>query len=121
TTNLDNDDAIAVDFVERLQDAALRHSPAALFLRRGLIVQGDELYLRDDPDNAFCSVAEPWDVPQTAWRDWHTLLHQHFDPVSIPGHPGWLQVVHGQNVSNRVHGKLISPLPHRELFTGMLE
>jgi hypothetical protein len=34
----------------------------------------------------------------------------------IRGAPGWLQVVHGGNVSNRVHGRLVSPAPYRELF-----
>jgi len=121
TTNLDNDDAVAVDFVERLQSAARTETPAALFLRRGLIVHGAEVYLRDDPDNAFCSVSEGRDDPQTAWRDWHTLLHTRFRAVNIPGAPGWLQVIHGQNVSNRVHGALTSPAAYRGLFPGLLD
>lgn len=121
TTNLDNDDAVAVDFVERLHAAAAVNAPAALFLRRGLIVQASQVYLRDDPDNAFCSVAEAWSDPQTAWRDWHTLLHTHFRSVNVPGEPGWLQVIHGQNVSNKVHGALTSPDAYRGLFPGLLD
>jgi GT2 family glycosyltransferase len=122
TTNLDNDDAVAADFVERLQDAArTEKGPVAIFLRNGLIAHGMEVYLRDDRDNAFCSVSESWEDPQTAWRDWHTLLHTHFRTVNLGGDPGWLQVVHGQNVSNKVHGALTSPSDYRRLFPALLD
>lgn len=121
TTNVDNDDAVADDFVERLQDLARRHRRAALFLGRGLIVRGDELYLRRDDENAFCSVAEPWDAPMTAWRDWHTLLRDHLPVVTDRGRPGWLQVVHGGNVSNRVRGMRVAPDGFRPLFGDLLD
>lgn len=121
TTNLDNDDAVAVDFVERLQASARRHPRAALFLRTGLILRDDRLYLRSDPENAFCSMSEPWDDPITAWRDWHTLLRTHAPVVAEPGAPGWLQIVHGRNVSNRVQGRLVDPAPYRRLFPGQLD
>ncbi|GAA4194867.1 hypothetical protein GCM10022219_18910 [Microbacterium oryzae] len=121
TTNLDNDDAIADDFVERLQALARRHPRAALFLGRGIIAHGDEVYLRRDDENAFCSVAEPWDAPVTAWRDWHTLLHDHLPVVTDGGRPAWLQVVHGGNVSNRVRGVRVSPFAYRALFGDLLD
>lgn len=120
TTNLDNDDALASDFLERLQTLARSNPHAALYLRRGLILEGDRLYDRTDRENAFCSVSEPWDGAVSAWRDWHNLLHRHFTVVGDAGQPAWLQVVHGQNVSNRVHGLLIDPAPYRTLFPGML-
>lgn len=120
TTNLDNDDALAGDFVERLQRLARLHRHAALFLRSGLIVHGDNVYLCRDDENAFCSVVESWDTVQTAWRDWHTLLHRHFPVVTDGGPPAWLQVVHGGNVSNRVRGLRVSPDPHRTRFAEAL-
>ncbi|WP_260980487.1 glycosyltransferase [Microbacterium paludicola] len=116
TTNLDNDDAVAADFVERLQHLARVHRRAALYLTRGLISSGEEVYLRRDGANAFCSVVESWTDPQTAWRDWHTLLHTHFPVITDDGRPAWLQVVHGGNVSNRVRGVRVSPEPHRDGF-----
>lgn len=116
TTNLDNDDAVAGDFVERLQRLARVHRHAALFLGRGLIAHDDEVYLRRDDENAFCSVVESWDAPQTAWRDWHTLLHTHFSVVTDGGRPAWLQVVHRGNVSNRVRGMRVSPISYDEAF-----
>lgn len=116
TTNLDNDDAVAGDFVERVQRLARTHKRAALFLRSGLIVRDGELYLRRDDENAFCSVVEPWEGVQTAWRDWHTLLRAHFPVVIDAGRPAWLQVVHGGNVSNHVHGVRVRPDRYRGRF-----
>jgi GT2 family glycosyltransferase len=121
TTNLDNDDALAPDFVARLQHLAVAHPGSALFLRTGLILHGDAVYLRHDPRNAFCSVSEPWHRPVTAWRDWHTLLGEHLPVVSTDGAPAWLQVVHGQNVSNRVRGTRVCPTAYRARFPGMLD
>ncbi|MFA4894844.1 MULTISPECIES: glycosyltransferase [Microbacterium] len=121
TTNLDNDDAVAIDFIERLQHAARRHPGHAIYLRNGLILQGDAVYLRDDPENAFCSVSESWNAPVTAWRDWHNLLHHHLPVVSEDGPPAWLQIIHGQNVSNRVRGVRIDTAAHRGSFPGQLD
>lgn len=122
TTNLDNDDALAADFMERIQGLALPGETRALFLERGLIVRRERAYLRRDPDNAFCSVAEPWSPqPATAWRDWHILLRNHMPVIASAGAPGWLQVVHGENVSNRVRGRLADPTRYRVLFPGLIE
>jgi hypothetical protein len=121
TSNLDNDDAIAADYAARLQALAVPGQRRALYLADGLIRQGERVYRRRDRDNAFVSVAEPWDAPMTAWCDWHNLLHKHMPVVSATGAPGWIQVVHGRNVSNRVRGRLADPARHRALFPGMLE
>lgn len=121
TTNLDNDDGVATDFVERLQQAAARTSGrTALYLPRGLILAGTGLYARTDRSNAFCSVAEPWPDAVTCWADWHTRLGRSMPVREVPGPPGWLQVVHGGNVSNRVRGVRVSPQTHRERFPGLL-
>ena len=122
TTNLDNDDALANDFIERIQRLARPGETRALFLERGLICCGGRAYLRRDRDNAFCSVAEPWSAePRTAWRDWHTMLRNHMPVISSAGPPAWLQVVHGENVSNRVRGRLTDPSRHQALFPGLID
>lgn len=120
TTNLDNDDGLAVDFVERLQSAVIFSDRRALYIVNGLIKGPGGVYLRKDPDNAFCSVAEPWDQPKMCWADWHLMLRRTMPVVEIEGAPGWLQVVHGENVSNRVRGRLTSPVPWASLFPGAL-
>ncbi|GAA1953976.1 glycosyltransferase [Microbacterium deminutum] len=122
TTNLDNDDAVAVDFVERLQRLARAgNGRRAIYLANGLVCVDDRAYLRRDPANAFCSVSEPWDGAVTAWRDWHILLHKHMPVVSIDGPPAWLQIVHGGNVSNRLRGRRVDPTMYQSLFAGQLD
>ncbi len=121
TSTLDNDDALAVDFVERVQHLAEGTEAAALYLANGLIRTATHAYLRHDPHNAFASVVEPWHGARTVWRDWHNMLHRHM-PVRVgAGEPGWLQVVHGRNVSNRVRGRLVDPTVYDGLFPGHLE
>jgi hypothetical protein len=117
TTNLDNDDGLAIDFIERLQKAAGNFRVrTALYLPQGLILGADRLYLRTDRTNAFCSVVESWDEPVTCWADWHNLLGKNMPTAEIPGPPAWLQVVHNGNVSNRVHGRLVPPQLHKARF-----
>ena len=122
TTNLDNDDALAMDFMERIQRLARAGETRALFLERGLVLSGIHAYLQRDRDNAFCSVAEPWSPqPATAWRDWHVMLRHHMPVRGSAGAPAWLQVVHGDNVSNRVRGRLTDSGRYRKLFPGVIE
>jgi hypothetical protein len=117
TTNLDNDDGLAVDFAFRLQrEAAKFLDRTALYFPRGLIMAGEALYLRTDRRNAFCSVVEAWDDPATCWSDWHNLLGKSMPVMEIPGHPAWLQVVHGGNVSNRIRGRMVSARNYAEDF-----
>lgn len=120
TTNLDNDDALAADFALRLQEAAVQPHRTALYLTEGLIVSDNRLFRRTDRTNAFCSVVESWDSPVTCWADWHNLLGKSMPVVEVSGQPAWLQVVHGGNVSNRVHGKLVSPAEYLDSFPGLL-
>ena len=121
TTNLDNDDGLALNFVEMVQAAAASiNERTAIYLTRGLIRGPAGLYIRQDRDNAFCSVVEPMQAPVTCWTDWHNRLSQTMPTRRIAGSPAWLQVVHGSNVSNRTRGRLISPEPYRHLFADAL-
>lgn len=122
TTNLDNDDGLAIDFAERVAQAAAEStSRHAIFLTHGLIKSTDQVYLRKDADNAFCSVVEPWTEPTTCWSDWHLMLRKSMPVIEVAGAPGWLQVVHGENVSNRVRGRLVSAREWRPLFPAVLD
>ena len=121
TTNLDNDDSLAVDFVARIQGTDRIGDRTALYIGDGLIRCGDVLYQHIDRHNAFCSVRESWDAPVTCWADWHNLLPEHMPAVVLRGNPGWLQVVHGANVSNRVRGRRTHPAQYRLIFPGLLD
>ncbi|OMH23859.1 hypothetical protein BKD30_10840 [Tersicoccus phoenicis] len=120
TTNLDNDDAVAVDFVARLQKGVAGTARRALYLTNGLIMQTDALYRHRDVSNAFCSVAESWNAPVTCWSDWHNRLEYSMPATRLHGAPGWLQVVHGGNVSNRVRGVRVRPDRYTALFPSVV-
>ena len=121
TTNLDNDDGLARDFAERVQAVSLGLTRRVVYVDHGLIVGNQKLYLHRDQRNAFCSVAEPWDTPVTCWSEWHTELDKMMPAAHIGGGPGWLQVIHGDNVSNRVRGRRVSPLGYHASFPGLLD
>lgn len=121
TSNLDNDDGLAKDFVQRLREAEVVGERNALYLGNGLITNGTRAFLREDRDNAFCAVREDLRDPVTCWADWHNRLHEHMPVVVVDGAPGWLQVIHGANVSNRVRGAMVDPGPYRTLFPGLLD
>lgn len=121
TANLDNDDGLARDFAARVSAADPRRPiPVAVYVSRGLIRRGDELYEVRDRFNAFCAVAEPAAQPVTCWSEWHNLMPQRMPVVEVDGGPGWLQVVHGRNVSNRVRGRRTGVIEHVEAFGHVL-
>ncbi|MFM6850611.1 MAG: glycosyltransferase [Terrabacter sp.] len=122
TANLDNDDGLAGDFVARIAAADPGDpTPVAVYVSRGLIRRGDELYEVVDRFNAFCAVAEPGTSPVTCWAEWHNLMPQRMPVIEIGGGPGWLQVVHGRNVSNRVRGRRTGAGRHVDAFGGRLD
>lgn len=121
TSSLDNDDALAVDFTERVQAAAPPTGRTAIYLTQGLIKFGSRLYLRQDRHNAFPSVVEDRTAPVTCWADWHNLLGRHMPVLELRNGPGWLQVIHSANVSNRIRGRRTSPSPHLGSFPGQLD
>jgi len=112
TSNLDNDDALAADYLARLHAAAIgaaRQDSFALNVTRGLILSGRRLYRYDHPANAFTTLVEPDADPlRTTMSIRHNELARHVPVVQVEGRPGWLQVVHGGNVSNRVRGRVIA-------------
>ena len=121
TSNLDNDDAIAIDFVERLQKAAPERGRTAIYLAHGVIKSKSHLYLKADKTNAFASVADDWPPSYFCWSDWHTMLGKSMPTLELHGEPAWLQVVHGRNVTNRIRGRLTSPSKYVHLFPGLLD
>lgn len=120
TSNLDNDDGLADEFVERLQRAVVENPRTALYLTNGLIKNGERLYRRTDRSNAFCSVRETWDEAVTCWADWHNRLGQQMPVLEMRGEAAWLQVIHDLNVSNRVRGRLVTPSSFEQSFGTML-
>ncbi len=121
TTNLDNDDGLAVDFVARLRAVSPTDERLAVFQPDGLIRHDQQLYLHHYPRNPFRSVLEPWPLARGCWAEWHTLVDQTMPVIELPGSPSWLQVVHTTNVSNRVRGRLVGPAPYGATFGPLLD
>lgn len=121
TTNLDNDDAIAVDFMARLQSVPETPGPVAIYVTNGLIRSNDSIYRHRYPRNAFNTVRAEWSKARTCWSEWHTDFGKSMPVVELAGSPGWMQVVHGANVSNRVKGHRTSPDPLRPQFGRLLD
>lgn len=121
TTNLDNDDGLAPDFVQRLASVRTDQPRVVVYVSCGLVKSTEGLYLRTDRRNAFVLVREGWDQPVTSWSEYHNEFPRIMPAITIGGPPGWLQVIHGSNVSNRVRGRLVAPSRYRPLFGEMLE
>lgn len=121
TTNLDNDDAIASDFVERLWAQPRPATSTVYYLVNGLVRSSTGVYHHYDRHNAFVSMRSAWPDPVTCWADWHTRLNKAYPVVEVGGAPAWLQVVHGGNVTNRTRGKLVSPAGFGPLFGDLLD
>lgn len=122
TTNLDNDDGLAIDFCERLADSVTPRSlPEVIYWPAGLIRRDVDLYLRRDRRNAFPSVLETWESPVTSWSEYHNEFPKVMSVNEVKAPPGWLQVVHGSNVSNRVRGRLVSAASYADRFGGILD
>jgi hypothetical protein len=112
TTRLDNDDALARDFVERLH-AEVRAAPAeraAFNFTRGFVVCHGRVYALTHTSNAFVSLLEQRDAQAST-----VMAHRHMSIGSaatvrqIGGPGGWIQMVHGGNVSNKIRGRRVAP------------
>ena len=121
STRLDNDDAIARDFGQRLRaaDAAAVAGAGAghearhwLNFPRGLIARGGRVWSHRDPHNAFVTLATPTSSAQDPWVVPHPRIGEIAPVVQADGDggeaPAWLQVVHGGNVSNKVRGRRVA-------------
>lgn len=119
TANLDNDDGLAAGFVASIRAAVPERGRHVLTIEDGLVLSGQRLFLHRDGHNAFASVVEDFEGCITCWADAHNRLHHHMPSLQLKGAPGWLQVVHGDNVSNRVRGKRVAPDAYLPAFIGI--
>ncbi len=111
TTRLDNDDAIARFFVAKLHEVSAKASGDIVFnFKHGLGLNRGKLYEAQDRKSPFTSLLEGSKDIRTIWHAQHRRLDQHWPVEQVLVEPAWLQVVHKDNVSNRIKGKQIEGL-----------
>jgi hypothetical protein len=121
TTRLDNDDALAIDHIARLQSAVAQVPPVrgSWNFPQGFVLRGGRLYALSHRANAFASWLEPWDERTCTAIAIAHLKMSRFGPIAqIAGDAAWLQVVHGGNVSNKIRGRRVAPAQAAGRFPG---
>jgi hypothetical protein len=109
TTRLDNDDGLAVDYIEAVQRHASVVEPTVIEYPNGFIWHHDRLYRDHQPHNAFTSLVEPLAARQTSsfttiYCGPHPEVEKLGRVLLVSDAPGWIQVVHGGNLENRPRG-----------------
>lgn len=109
TTRLDSDDNLAKDFVERLRNAAKTGVKQNINFPNGLILSIKDgkyaLYQDRDESSPFASLLEPFsDNITTIWEKQHRHIDEIAPIIQAGDAPAWLQIVHGDNISNHVRG-----------------
>jgi hypothetical protein len=117
TTRLDNDDAIARDYLAAVQAAAQAIERGAVNLFNGAQLRDARVYRRADPSNPFISLVEKASHdPLTVFLDEHHRLERHVTLHQVRGAPLWLQVIHGRNLDNSVRGVRVPARPLLDAF-----
>lgn len=107
TTRLDNDDAVAVDFVETIHRAFVPGNSRFINLVNGAQLAGGRIYRRPYTQNPFVTLAEPCvaEEPSGVFVKRHFEVSSHAPVLNLrTRHPMWLQVVHGGNVLTELVG-----------------
>jgi hypothetical protein len=110
TTRLDSDDGLALGFVERQRQyvrpfLASGHEALLINFAHGYKLAEDGVYATYNPHSAFMTLCErvgPGRRPLSVLTGNHGYLHIDYPLYQDLSMPGWVQVVHGGNVSNRV-------------------
>lgn len=107
TTRLDNDDAISVDYVSRLKEVASSGFRGAVVFDWGFTLADSKVYLQPLLRGPFASMIVDVDRKR-GLRTVYDYEHEALDDVMPVRHLGcpcaWLQVVHGENLANKVRG-----------------
>jgi hypothetical protein len=111
TTRLDNDDAVARDFLGAVQGLSGDQDFGFLNFTHGAQLVGRRIYRTVHLCNAFISLVEPTDRGRvrTVFVDRHNRLGSYGPVLQVKTHPMWLQVIHGNNLANVPRGVQAQP------------
>jgi len=121
TTRLDSDDMIAIEFVGRLRSLLTQRRRQIVNFTNGTILSLNSgkptLYIHRDNSNPFVSLLEPFNNKIcTIWGEQHVNLDRLAPITQVGDFPAWMQVVHGDNVSNRIKGVRVPIRKHAVQF-----
>ncbi len=106
TTNLDNDDALSTDAINRIQTSFKEKTQegAIIFPYGVQYLSSARLMLKMKyPHNHFISLVERADGDfKTTLYHVHTKVRKTMPVTDLDSRPGWLEIVHGSNVSNEL-------------------
>jgi hypothetical protein len=112
SSRLDSDDALHVDFIagvqQRLEEFAASGEEKLLHnFRKGfkLDAVGRRVFRCEMPNSPFLSLFERTDAatpPHGVMVGNHSKMHEQFPSVQDDALAGWLQVIHGGNVLNKI-------------------
>jgi hypothetical protein len=105
TSRIDNDDAIADDYMLRVQQELSGKTAAFATFSNGYEWGRGRLYTRHYPLSPFVSRIEPVEDFRSVWEARHRRVTSFGEWYKIDGPPAWIQVVHGENLSNVVRGR----------------
>jgi hypothetical protein len=112
TTRLDNDDALAVDFVAAIQRGFSEQSFEFLNFPSGAQLANGRVRLVPHRANPFITLVErlvPGAVPRGAYLCSHMEIAAHGPVRQLRTHPMWLQVIHDRNLDTRAGGFRVLP------------
>jgi hypothetical protein len=112
TSRIDSDDAVSLDYIERTRLVADSVPPGtclAIVFTQGYELDHGRLYWRPFPRSPFASLCEPMTAhPHTVMDAEHEEIDTLAPVREERGAPSWIQVIHGDNVLNRVRGVRVS-------------
>jgi len=109
TSRLDNDDAVARDFCERVRRASRGRREFINFPNGAQYGEG-RVYLRPDRSSPFLSLVEPAGAGvQTVFAFGHSRASKWAPIRQVFSHPMWLGVVHGENFLQSLSGFEVPP------------
>lgn len=113
TSRLDNDDALAKDYIKRVQRWVRENrpnEPTFLNFYRGCILAKGRLFLGQDRRSHFASLWEPSECQITVYRN-HMEMEKWGFVEQLAGAPAWLEVRHPGRLSAKEVPKSWAPLP----------
>lgn len=116
TTRIDNDDTFSSDFIESIQRTFAYQNLEYINFPKGYVLKGNRLYNHIDKSGPFISLIEKKDYEiKTVWCTNHRDVSQ-VAPIQQVDNKIWMQIVHKNNVSNRIKSYRLNKIELKDRF-----